>query len=502
MAEIIATYWDYVIEETRIQRLHHRLSSKHRPQAFALEHVRLITMTDDTVQPGYTVLVRDGRVAAVGRDGDVRLPPGTRRVDGAGRYLLPGLTDMHTHNLTTTSQHLLNLANGVTTVREMDGFAWLLSTRDRIASNELLAPNMYLAGHILNAFPMGMYATVVEEPTRARELVREHAAAGYDFIKIHNRIPVEVYEAILDESRRIGIDVVGHIPHEIRVEQAIREGQRTLEHFKGYIQDWNLELTPDDYVTPTRGAEVWNCPTFYTYRTNLRGEEAKQLVEESPEMRYVSYSDRQQWLKTANEEPSEIHQNIINLSKKIFRDLMAIDARFLAGTDSGGGYPFMVSGFGLHDELEIMEDLGMSPYEVIKTATTNAADAMREEQEFGTVTVGRRADLLMVRENPLESVRNLATIDGVSVRGTWLSRVDLDEILDSLEAILNPESPEIPPRPPTPADIQDVWETLTKLSVEGYVFRDHDLKRLADAFDRMESPERARRVRAMMVESE
>lgn len=498
VAALSAAEWDYFIEESRIQRLHHELSIRHQPKSFLLENVQLVAMTEEVVRERQSVLVRDGRIAAIDRAGELDVPADVRRIDGKGRFLLPGLTDMHTHNLVTTSQHLLNLANGVTTVRDMCGFDWLLATRERAARNKMLAPNLYVAGHILNAFPMDWYATVVKEPEGARTVVRGQAAAGYDFIKVHNRLDVGVYHAILDEAGKIGIDVVGHIPHEISVGEAIRAGQRTLEHFKGYIQDWNLELTSDDYVAATRGADVWICPTFYTYRMHLAGDEARRLIGGAPEMRYVSYRDRAQWLRDAEREPSRLHQGIYSLSKKVFRDLMAINAQFIAGTDSGGGYPHMVTGFALHEELRIMDELGLSPYETIQTATINAARAMRKEHEFGTIEAGKRADLLLVRGNPLESVGHLAEIDGVMVRGIWLSREDLDAMLAGLEEIFNPAAPTFPPEMPGRAEIDALWMTMRAMHAEGYVFRGHDLKRLAGAFEAMGAGDRSRAVRAML----
>src|SRR5262249_23496440 len=141
-------------------------------------------------------------------------------------------------------------------------------------------------------------ARVVTTPEEGRAAVREHKAAGYDFIKVHNIMKPDVYAAILDEAHKLGIDVVGHIPQGIKVSEAIRLGQKTMEHFKGYILDNNLTISDEDWVSATRGADIWLCPTFYTYRAYLRGDEASKTLD-LPEMRYASWRDRLEWRKLA-----------------------------------------------------------------------------------------------------------------------------------------------------------------------------------------------------------
>ena len=487
--------WQFHLGEHQIDRLLHELSSEHRPEALAIENVTLLPMASEPVVEHATVVVQGGKIVAVGQAGEMAVPEDARRIDGAGRYLLPGLTDMHVHNLVSSSQHLLNLANGVTTVRDLDGFPWMLAVRDRIAGNELLAPNLYLSGHILNYRPMGMYATVVESSEAARQAVRQQEAAGYDFIKVHNSMPLDVYEAILGEARALEIDVVGHIPHRILVAQAVAAGQRTFEHFKGYLQDWDLQISPEDWVAATRGADVWNCPTFYTYREHLRGEEARRLVREADEMRYAPAWDKRRWLERANEEPSALHQGIRPKSEEIFRRLLPIGARFLSGTDSGGGYPFMVPGFALQEELRAIQAAGLSPYETLRTSTVHAAAAMRREHDFGTVEVGKRADLLLVEDNPLETVENLGSIAGVMVRGIWLDRDALDRILAGIEAIYNPEDGASTPPLPSRAQIEELVAGMEALRADGWVFREHDLDELAG----LVGPDLAPRVNRLRV---
>ncbi|HSE42118.1 MAG TPA: hypothetical protein VLH08_15245, partial [Acidobacteriota bacterium] len=370
-----ARRWHFHLEELRIQSLQQALSEKYKPQDLAFVNANLISMKDDQVQPSKTVLVSNGKIIVI-KSADEVIPENFLKIDCTNRYLMPGIADMHVHNLVSSSQHLLNLANGITTVRDMDGFPWMLKMRDQIGNNRLLAPTMYVAGHILNQRAMDMYATVVNTPEEARKVVRNQKAAGYDFIKVHNTMSFAIYSAILDEAKKLNIDVVGHIPHDITIRQAVEQGQKTFEHFKAYILDSTLTLTKENYVQATKNISNWNCPTFYNYRGNLRGDEARKLIRESVEMKYVSWIDKKDWMELANEKPDAVQQNVLPLSIKIFKDLLPIYDKFLAGTDSGGGYPFMVPGFSLQEELRIMNNNGLNSYQTLKTATVNAAAAM------------------------------------------------------------------------------------------------------------------------------
>ena len=475
-----AERWHFHFEELQIQTLQNSLSKKYKPERVAFVNANLITMRDDKIQPEQTVIVENGKIISIGPSKEILAPEGFLKVDCTGKYLMPGLVDMHVHNLVSSSQHLLNLANGVTSVRDMDGFPWMLEMRDQISANKLLAPNMYVAGHILNQRPLGMYATVVTSADQARKVVREQKTAGYDFIKIHNSMDLEIYSAILDESKKQNIDAVGHIPHFITVKQAVDHGQKTFEHFKGYILDRGLELTKEDYVQASRNIASWNCPTFYTYREHLRGDDARKLIHESDEMKYVSWRDKKDWLELAKENPDSLQQNILPLSIKIFKDLIPSYDKFLAGTDSGGGYPFMTPGFSLQEELRIMNTNGLGPYQTLKTATVNAAQAMSREKEFGTIETGKRADLLLLRENPFKGISNLQAIDGVAVRGIWLSRKDLDEILSEIERIYNPAKEKQIIQNPTPQQVESFLKLIDQLKAEGFIFRSHDVEEIAD----------------------
>jgi imidazolonepropionase-like amidohydrolase len=478
-----AKRWSFHFEELKIQSLQQRLSKQYQPSSIAFTNLNLITMHDNQVIRGQTVLVQNGKIIELGDAKKISAPVGFQKIDCSGMYMMPGLTDMHVHNLVSSSQHLLNLANGITTVRDMDGFPWMLKVQDQIRNNKLLAPNMYITGQILNERPMDWYAAVVKSPEEGRAIVKQQKKDGYDFIKVHNNLPLQIYSAILDEAQKHQMDVVGHIPHEITIHQAAELGQKTFEHFKGYILDAGLALTNENYVQETKDLKSWNCPTFYTYRDSLRGDAAVKLINQSVEMKYASWRDKQDWLETAKETPDanlKLQQNILPLETKIFKDLLPIYDRWLAGTDSGGGYPFMVPGFSLHEELRIMNENGLTPFQTLKAATINAALAMNRETEFGTIEVGKQANLLILKPNPLQKISNLQNMDAVIVRGIYLSRKDLDQILTEIEKIYNPALEQRVLAVPSKDKVEWFLKEFDALKAEGFIFRDHDIKELQD----------------------
>jgi len=491
--------WWYFLEESRIDRAVHDLSGQYRPSKLAIVHATLLSMSNQELKPDQTVVIDGGKFVAVGPTGQTAVPRDAKILEGTGRYLMPGLTDAHVHQEVSSSQHLLHLAMGITTVRDLDGHPWMLAMRDRIRNGRLLAPNVYLSGTILNAVPMEWYATVVRTPEEGRQQVRAQKAAGYDFIKVHNVLPLKTYLAIADEARINGLDLVGHIPQSVTIAQAVAAGQRTFEHLKGYILDRTLTLSTEDYVAATRGALVWNCPTLYTYVAQLRGQEARPRILTGPEMEYVSPRVRQRWLAIAEEPADPVQQGVFPLSLQVMRDLLPIHARFLAGTDSGGGYPLMVPGFALHEEVRLLVRAGLSPIQALEAATIEPARAMGREQEFGSIKVGKRADLLLLTRNPRLSISDLGkAIQSVVVRGILLGPADRERLLRAVHDIYAATWPGKNAQI-TGELITEIVQTHRQLAADSYVFRAHDLDELADLLAQAHRPEEADEMRRLAV---
>ncbi len=493
--------WRVHREEQAIQRLWLDVSQGVERQPVLFEHANLLAMTDATIEADVSVLVRDGRIAWIGSAGEENATDaeGALRVDATGRYLMPGLTDMHVHRTVTQSMALLSLANGVTTERVMCGYPWILAQREAIRAGRLLAPQLFVSGHILNARPMGMFATVVETPEAARRVVREHAAAGYDFIKVHNNMALDVYRAVFAAADALDIRVVGHVPQDVTVEEAIAIGHQTLEHFKGYILDRGLELTSEDYVALTDGSGAWNCPTLSTRVIGLVGDEAIDFLDGFEGMRYVSVYDLERWYaQVETRDPRNSHARVWELSRGIFTDLLATDARFLAGSDSGGGYENQVPGFMLHEELRLMEELGLSTFETLQAATVNAAEAL-ETRDFGTVEAGKRADLILLAKNPLDGVANARRPLGVMVGGVWLDRAWIDRVLDGIEEIYSHGGAPERLRAPSDDELDAFVDAMVALHAEGMVAADHHVAEIGDLLRARGRADDAARVDALRV---
>jgi imidazolonepropionase-like amidohydrolase len=451
---------------------------------FVIRHVGVVNMVRGVVLPDMRVRFGGGWLLQVDPESDSRIPAGYSVIDGRGKYLLPGLTDMHVHQLTSASQHLLHIAAGVTTVRDMGGFPWLLRWRDLSARDEWLAPTMIVAGPILSAVPMGMYAQVVTDDMEARRAVRGHHAAGYDFIKVHNVLPRPLLLAVTDEAKRLGLDVAGHVPHRMSVAEAIDAGLTTLEHLKGYVDDRTLQIARDDWVTPTRESGVWNTPTLYSKRLFLTPEKAR-AWSRSAEARLVPAMERDRWLADVTQ-PPEAAVGLVEKQREVMRRLVPVTNRFLAGTDAGGGYPFMVSGLALHEELRLLNQSGLSILETLRSATLYPARALQQESNFGEVAVGRRADLLLLDANPLVSLDALNQRAGVAVRGRWLDRVALEGQLNKLARTyaMMPRIAEDEALP-DPAWVRRFADRVRLVQRGGYVFPDHHMREMVDALDRL-----------------
>ncbi len=366
--------------------------------------VSVVPMDRETVLPDQTVIVEGDRIVAVGPTGSIGLPAGAVRIDAAGRYLMPGLVDMHVH----IREHELfaYVANGITSVRNMWGYTALPEIMRQIESGAVVGPTIYSASPGLDG-PPGYWpqTQVIDDPARADALVAAQVAAGWLFIKVYQNLSLGVYDAIMTAARARGIRVVGHVPTDVPVEHALEAGQVSLEHLHGY----DLALTrrnrgPFDPVTwtdidasklpdlaeRTRLAGAWNCPTLAIWEIFTRG---------------MAPADR---------------QLVLSNRRLVVGALHAATRRILAGTDSG--IDQTAAGTSIHDELADLVASGLSPYEALWGATSGAAQFLERTGEIGSITPGRRADLLLLDRNPLEDAGAARNPRGVMWHGLW--RVD------------------------------------------------------------------------------
>ncbi|MGD0144419.1 MAG: amidohydrolase family protein [Rhizomicrobium sp.] len=384
--------------------------------------------------PDRTVVVRDGKIAWVGDAAAAPDITGASVIDGRGLYLSPGLTDMHVHT-SSLAEQLLRLATGNTSVRDMDGFPWMLETRRAIASGQLLAPTEYIAGTIITSYPLGGYSVVVHTTDEARTQVRNQAACGYDFIKVHNILKLPLFDAVADEARRAGLDLVGHIPHDITIDHAVHSGgMRTLEHLKGFISDRTLIVSDEDYAAALAGAQVWLTPTFYTTTGAHRADHPQQMLA-LPEMQYVPLRKRRQWATATNFAQSSKGQALLDTALPLaMARLLPLHPHWLAGTDAAQ-YSFQVAGFALLDELVDMEQFGIPRADVLQAATSEPAAALHRSGEFGRIATGMRADLVVLGSDPTKDLHAYRDNRGTMVRGRFLDHAALEDALARLAAI-------------------------------------------------------------------
>jgi imidazolonepropionase-like amidohydrolase len=387
-----------------------------RPTVVAFTDVAVVPMDRDTILEARSVLVRDGRITDLGPSPAIPIPDEAEVIDGRGKYLIPGLADMHAHMRRKEGQMPEDyLRNGITFVRNMQGEPSHLEFRDRVLARGAIGPLMTTAGPALagtlNGKPLDRRHRIVETAEEGRRAVREQVEAGYDYIKVYSFLNLETYEAILDEARKQGIPVIGHVSDNVPVSRAIAAGQSSIEHLYGYF--WELESDSSELrgewaprrlfhaveIDPaklgklaalTAESGVWNCPTVWRKDHHLTSPLAREAWE-NRELRDLGERNR----------------------RLLVRALHDAGAGLLAGTDDRAEV--------LHDELAIFVEAGLTPYEALLTATADAARYLGALDDFGTVEIGKRANLVLLDGNPLRDITRTRAIVGVMMNGVWLS---------------------------------------------------------------------------------
>ncbi|HRP08423.1 MAG TPA: amidohydrolase family protein [Gemmatimonadales bacterium] len=379
--------------------------------------VNLVTMTDSTVLVDRTVVVSAGRIVAIDSAGS---PRGTV-IDGRGRYLVPGLHDMYAH-IDEASAPLF-VAHGVTTVRNtMPGLPRHLALRDAIQSGEVTGPAIFTTGPpIAGSEPFYASVEPVSDPETARRIVREQHRAGYDGIAVYVDIEANTWPAVIDEAHRLGLPVSGHRPYKLPSESLMVAGhQDSKDNLLGEVDlrtgnTFVPEAALAGYAAATTASGIVTIPTLTIHRMRARRETGTELMA-LPEMAMVPRRQLLHWLN--GEGGAYAVENYrYGGAPALVRTLHEAGSTILAGSDAG--YPFLVAGLSMHDELANLVDAGLTPFEALAAATSNAAAFLRDSTR-GTVAVGNRADLLLVNGNPLDDVRHLAAIEGVMLGGRWL----------------------------------------------------------------------------------
>ena len=416
-------------------------ASADAPGIVAFTDVTVVPMDRERPLDRQTVVVRGDRIAAIGAADSIRLPAGATRVDGRGKYLMPGIAEMHSHVPGEDSSAVVEIMalyalTGATTIRGMLGTPYQHELRRRIQSREILGPTLFMV-----APPFSGNSTRTAE--EARRKVREYSAAGYDVLKIFPPMSREVYDAITGTAREVGIRYAGHVPPTIGLRHAIEERQ-SIEHLDGYVEaSRGDERAIADLARATREAGIWNSATMDVWKTIL-GTRSLDELRRRPELQYLPRPMVEQWAEQTAEfsrrsfwrsmlERTRIRpsaMDVVALRDRILQALHRAGAGLILGADSPQVYS--VPGFSLAHELRAMVQAGVPTYAVLEAATKNPAAFFGQEAEFGTVEVGKRADLILVEGNPLEDISNVHRQAGVMVRGRWLPKDEIQRRLDEI----------------------------------------------------------------------
>jgi imidazolonepropionase-like amidohydrolase len=404
-------------------------------------HVNVLPMDSNRVLTDQAVVIRDGRIAEIGANSGISNPPAATIIDGAGAYLLPGLVDMHVH--CDQSDFPLFLANGITTVREMNGSKDHLKWRQEIDSGEILGPHLYVASPLLAGEKQRYRHILITDPNEASKIVKDLAAQGYDYIKVYDGLSPAVYDAILRAAHEAKLPVIGHIPNSISLEHAIASGQIDFEHANQIsfaVVKGHSPITPEQSRTAADAivrANIWITPTLASIEALFRsGTSWYSSQLEKPEMKYVDADTMSWWssLKSSRnaadasaetEFSTPLGRQIFQSQLDLVRTLEQKGAHLLAGTDTPN--PLMVPGFSLHEELRNLHSAGLSNFQVLQTATTNPAEFLGTSATSGTISPGKRADVLLVSQDPRENLDTLRKPIGVMVSGRWIPASDLKE---------------------------------------------------------------------------
>lgn len=413
----------------------------------AITHVNVLPMNTETVLQDYNVLIKDGKIFKMGPANKLKVKAKKGVIDGTGKYLMPGLTEMHAHiptpqegDDTWVRQVLfLYLSKGVTTIRGMLGDPYLLGLRKDVAEGKILGPRIFTSSPSMNG-------TSIPTPAEARAKVTQYKKDGYDFLKIHPGVKREVFDTLAKIAQQLNFPYSGHVPAEVGIRHALASRYGSVDHIDGYLEG----LVPADLLaqspnggffgyafvpqadeklieglaTETKKQGVWVVPTQSLFTRWFSPTDANALANE-PEMQYMPSKIMYQWRQsksnlTSSNYSEVLWQRFILLRHKILQSLHKAKVDFLLGSDAP--QVFNVPGFSLHHEMKSLADAGLSPYVILHSGTANPARFFGQNGKFGTIEPGASADLILLEANPLESVNNAGKQAGVMLRGKWLSK--------------------------------------------------------------------------------
>lgn len=431
------------------------VSSHEREVVF--RSVNVIPMDKEHVLENQMVVVKDGKITAMGPSGKVKYGKNALIIDGKCKYLMPGLAEMHAHvppvdDLEQMKEVLqLFTLHGITTIRGMLGHPRHLELRSKLQRGELLGPRFYTSGPSING-------NSAKTPEAGAEMVRQQKQAGYDFLKLHPGLSIETFEAVANTAHQVDIPFAGHVSYEVGIWRAIEAGYASIDHMDGFVEG----LVPDIASIPEQEAglfamfisdkadttripklmnalrenNIWVVPTQALAERWISSAESPEVLATKPEMVYMSPKTVQNWvamkqkLLSSPQYDAEAINRYVDLRRKLIKACNKRGVGLLLGCDAP--QVFNVPGISTHQELKYLVDAGLTPYEALRTGTFNVGKFLKRD-DIGTIKVGAAADLLLLNGNPLKDIEQTQRIEGVLIGYTWLPRAYLTSELIKLE---------------------------------------------------------------------
>jgi hypothetical protein len=409
-------------------------------------HVNVIPMDRERILENQAVVVKEGKIVSVTDAGKVKYAPDATVIEARGKYLMPGLAEMHAHvppidDLEPMKEVLMLFAvNGITTIRGMLGHPRHLELRSKLQSGELLGPRFYTTGPSFNG-------QSVKTAEQAAEMVRQQKQAGYNYLKIHPGLTKETFAALEKTAKEAGIPFVGHVPFEVGIWQAIDAGYSSIDHLDGFIEGMvpGMENMTEQQVglfgmfvadkadlsqlpklmKGLKDKKIWVVPTQALAERWFAPADPQQL-RDAPEMKYMSQETSNNWVNSkknlqANPKYDKTKmEQYIRLRRRLILECQRRGVGLLLGCDAP--QVFNVPGFSTHHELGYMVASGLSPYEALRTGTVNVATYLNKAGQTGVIKAGAVSDLLLLNGNPLTDIKQTSNIEGVMIGNLYMDK--------------------------------------------------------------------------------
>jgi imidazolonepropionase-like amidohydrolase len=423
------------------------------------------------------VVIGDGRIAALGRD--VKIPTGksVTVVDASGRFLIPGLWDMHVHQWKKEAFFPLFIANGVTGVRDMfSPLPPIKKWRAEVTAGTTIGPQIVAAGILVDGpspacAPCSIAVANAAEGRKAVKTVKE---MGADFIKVYSTLPRDAYFAIADEAKRQNMVFAGHVSEFVSASEASDAGQKSIEHLTGVLvgcsakeeelrKENEARLRADGFRGDTMTLEqdraletfdakqagalfarfkrngTWMCPTLSVLRAQVLISDAD--FRNDPRLKYIqNFLKKQFWedgfgFKDRTAEDNARYRRVFQMQLEVVGMMKRAGVDFIAGSDTAN--PYVFPGFSLHDELALLVQAGFTPMEALQAATRNPALYLGLLDTIGTIEKGKIADLVLLDANPLAEIGNTRKINAVVVGGRLITKAELDKMLADVASLVS-----------------------------------------------------------------